>query len=80
MSGSGYVAVPKAGDLAAQYRYHAQLVADGERPKAARAVLIEFDEQGVPTMRLFGSYYTTQREAIHDLLEAVQSLNAEAST
>lgn len=66
-------------DIANQYRHHAAMVADGERRRPNRALLIEFDAIGVPTLMQFGPAYGSNREAIACLLDAVGILNADAA-
>lgn len=72
--------MPGEADVVGQLRWHAQQVADGTLSRPYRAVLIEFDEAGNPSMTSFGPPYTSQREVVAELLAAAQTLNAEAST
>lgn len=66
-------------DLPGEYRMHAQLVSDGARTRPARALLVEFDAAGVPSLYQFGPAFPSNREAISTLLDACKTLNAEAS-
>jgi hypothetical protein len=74
-----YVGIPKPTDVAAQYRHHAQLIADGDLPRPVRAFLVEVDGEGTPHVREFGAPYTSRREVISDLLDVVTYLNSEAA-
>jgi hypothetical protein len=76
---AGYVGKPSVSDLPAEYRMHAALVSDGERPRPTRALLVEFDANGIPVLYVFGPGYNSHREAITELLDATKILNAEAS-
>lgn len=69
----------RVGDLASQYREHAALVADGDRPRAARALLMEFDAAGAPRIYQFGPGFDSNRDAIAALLTSISILNANAS-
>lgn len=66
-------------NIAGQYRHHAALVADGERPMATDALLIEFLGNGKYCLRQFGDRYGSNREAISALLDAAKMLNADAA-
>lgn len=69
----------KVNDLASQYREHAALVADGERPRPCRALLLEFDATGMPRIYQFGPAFGANRDAISALLGSLTILNANAS-
>ena len=71
--------IPKPTDVAAQLRHHAQRIADGDHPRPARALVIEFDARGVRNLESFGIPCDSHREAIADLLDACSFLNAEAA-
>jgi hypothetical protein len=66
-------------DVASQYREHAALVADGNRPRPTRALLMEFDATGNPRIYTFGPDFSRNRDAISALLGALTILNANAS-
>lgn len=68
----------KEGDVPSELRAHAALVADGHRPRAQRALLVEIGPDGVPTLYQFGQHLS-YREALSCLLAVAHSLNAEAS-
>lgn len=76
---AGYVGIPKPEDIAAQYRHHAAQIADGDLVRPARALLIEFDANGVPRLYQFGPAFNSHREGVSALLESAKFLNAEAS-
>lgn len=65
------------GDVVSELRAHTAMVADGERPRAARALLLEFDAAGAPTIYQFGSF-GSNRDAIAMLLRSLTILNAKA--
>lgn len=70
--------LPSTDNVAAQYRLHADQVANGELPRPVRSVLVEFHEDAVTSVQLFGMH-GHGREAISALASAIQSLNAGAS-
>lgn len=74
-----YIGKPSVADVAAQYRAHAALVSDGERPRPVRALLMEFDADGKPRVYTFGPDFNSNRDAISALLCALTMLNANAS-
>lgn len=75
-----YVAMPKPDDVAGQLRHLATRIADGELDRPMRALVILYDDQGMPETHTLGTPYASQREAIAELVTAILYLNAEAST
>lgn len=68
----------KEGDVLSEFRAHTALVADGQRPRPQRALLIELDADGLPRLYQFGPVFS-KREALSLLLGVTHTLNAEAS-
>lgn len=66
-------------NIAAQYAQHAQSIVHGQHPAPRRALLIEYDAAGNPTVHTFGFAGCGDREAIDVLADVMKTLNAAAS-
>ena len=66
-------------NIAAQYAEHASAIVHGRHPPPRHAVLIEYDQTGMPTVHPFALSSCGYREAIDVLLDVMKTLNAAAS-
>ena len=78
--------MPQLDDVAAQYRLHADQIANGEVQRPRYAVVIEFYEGEPPCAHCFGTAPESRTESMHAmtegviaLAETIQDLNAGGS-
>ena len=67
-------------DIPACYRHRAAQIADGDRRRPLCVLNIEFDEDGTPTLVLFGATEEmAERERVALLLESINVLTTAAA-
>jgi hypothetical protein len=66
--------LPAVSDVAAQYRLHADCIANGEVPRPRHAVLVDIDASGQPVVYTFGMAEACSRERLNLIAAGISAL------